>query len=47
VLRDSPKARREVAMHCKATGCKHIVQVRDVYENKVEGNNCLLVVMEW
>ena len=47
VLRDSPKARREVAMHCRATGCKQIVQVKDVFENKVESNNCLLVVMEW
>lgn len=47
VIRDSAKARREVAMHCKAAGCRNIVQVKDVYENKVDNNNCLLVVMEW
>lgn len=41
------KARREVELHWRASNCKHIVQVKDVYENTYGGNKCLLVVMEW
>ena len=41
------KARREVELHWRASNCKHIVQVKDVYENTYSGNKCLLVVMEW
>ena len=47
VLRDVPKARREVTLHVKAVACRHIVQIKDVYENQYAGNKCLLVVMEW
>ena len=47
VLRDVPKARREVTLHVKAVSCPHIVQIKDVYENVYSGNKCLLVVMEW
>ena len=47
VLRDSPKARREVELHSRSNGCKHIVNIVDVYENQYGGNKCLLVVMEW
>ncbi|CAD7093950.1 unnamed protein product [Hermetia illucens] len=46
VLLDSPKARREVELHWRASGCKHIVNIIDVYENSYSGNKCLLVVME-
>ncbi|KAL0277489.1 UNVERIFIED_CONTAM: hypothetical protein PYX00_004746 [Menopon gallinae] len=46
VLHDNPKARREVELHWKASGCRHIVNVIDVYENCYSGNKCLLVVME-
>uniref|UniRef100_T1IP72 non-specific serine/threonine protein kinase n=1 Tax=Strigamia maritima TaxID=126957 RepID=T1IP72_STRMM len=46
VLRDSTKARREVDLHWRASNCKHIVNVIDVYENTHAGNKCLLVVME-
>lgn len=46
VLRDCVKARREVELHWKASDCKHIVQVKDVYENTYAGNKCLLVIME-
>uniref|UniRef100_A0A131XEN3 non-specific serine/threonine protein kinase n=1 Tax=Hyalomma excavatum TaxID=257692 RepID=A0A131XEN3_9ACAR len=46
VLRDNVKARREVDLHWRASNCKHIVNVVDVYENVYGGNRCLLVVME-
>merc|ERR1711953_1500502 len=46
VLKDSQKARREIDLHWKASGCKHIVNIRDVYENTYNGQKCLLVVME-
>lgn len=47
VLLDNPKARREVDLHWRASGCRHIVNIIDVYENTYGGNKCLLVVMEW
>ncbi|XP_075154732.1 MAP kinase-activated protein kinase 2 [Haematobia irritans] len=46
VLLDSPKARREVDLHWRVSGCRHIVNIVDVYENTYAGNKCLLVVME-
>lgn len=46
VLRDVPKARREIDLHWRASGCKHIVKIIDVYENVYAGQKCLLVVME-
>lgn len=46
VLRDIPKARREVDLHWRASGCRHIVAILDVYENVYSGQKCLLVVME-
>merc|ERR1712038_2136265 len=46
VLKDSYKARREIDLHWKASGCKHIVNIKDVYENTYNGQKCLLVVME-
>lgn len=46
VLRDVPKARREVELHCRASTCEHIVQILDVYENTFNGYKCLLIVME-
>jgi len=45
-LRDSFKARREVELHWKASSCKNIVQIIDVYENIYSGYRCLLVIME-
>ena len=47
ILRDSPKARREIQLHWRASGCKHIVRVEDVYENAFRGRNNLLGLMEW
>jgi serine/threonine protein kinase len=46
VLRDVPKARREVDLHWRASGCRQIVNIKDVYENSYNGHKCLLVVME-
>ena len=47
VLQDNAKARREVDLHWKASGCPYIVGIKDVYENKYVKSDCLLVVMEW
>lgn len=47
VLRDNVKARREVELHWRASGCKHIVSIRDVYLNNYKGQSSLLVIMEW
>ncbi|KAM3955686.1 LOW QUALITY PROTEIN: MAP kinase-activated protein kinase 2 [Aphomia sociella] len=46
VLHDSAKARREVELHWRASGCRHIVEIIDVYDNTYGGKRCLLVVME-
>ncbi|CAH1378048.1 hypothetical protein MTP99_019422 [Tenebrio molitor] len=46
ILVDSIKARREVDLHWRASGCRHIVNIIDVYENKYNSSTCLLVVME-
>ncbi|CAH3045667.1 unnamed protein product [Pocillopora meandrina] len=46
VLQDNAKARREVELHWKATGCPYIVGIKDVYENKYARSDCLLVIME-
>uniref|UniRef100_F1L4X0 non-specific serine/threonine protein kinase n=1 Tax=Ascaris suum TaxID=6253 RepID=F1L4X0_ASCSU len=46
VLRDVPKARREVGLHYAAGQHMHIVRIFDVYENTYNQVKCLLVVME-
>jgi len=46
VLKDNVKSRREIDLHWRASGCKHIVNIKDVYENTYNGQKCLLVVME-
>ncbi|KAH8266748.1 hypothetical protein KR026_000075 [Drosophila bipectinata] len=46
VLLDNEKARREVDLHWRVSGCRHIVNIIDVYENTYSGRKCLLVVME-
>ncbi|VDO24763.1 unnamed protein product [Onchocerca flexuosa] len=46
VLRDVPKARREVELHYAASHHKNIVRILDVYENTYNQVKCLLVVME-
>ena len=46
VLKDNVKSRREIGLHWRASGCKHIVNIKDVYENTYNGQKCILVVME-
>ncbi|KAL8563770.1 MAP kinase-activated protein kinase 2 [Nucella lapillus] len=49
VLKDVPKARREVDLHweaCHHPNCRNIVNIHDVYENNYAGQRCLLVIME-
>ncbi|XP_040578647.1 MAP kinase-activated protein kinase 2 isoform X1 [Lepeophtheirus salmonis] len=46
VLKDNIKSRREIDLHWKSSYCKHIVNIKDVYENKYDDTKCLLVVME-
>jgi len=46
VLKDNVKSRREIDLHWRASGCVHIVNIRDVFENTYQGQKCLLVVME-
>merc|ERR1711935_58006 len=46
VLKDNVKSRREIDLHWRASGCRHIVNIKDVYENTYSGQRCLLVVME-
>lgn len=47
VLHDNPKARREIELHFRASGCRHIVNIVDIYQNTYAGQSCFLVVMEW
>merc|ERR1712130_540651 len=46
ILDDNVKSRREIDLHWRASGCKHIVNIKDVYENTQKNKKCLLVVME-
>jgi len=47
MLRDNPKARREVELHWKSSqSCRNIVRIVDVYENINNGTRILLIVME-
>uniref|UniRef100_A0A9J7X9S2 non-specific serine/threonine protein kinase n=2 Tax=Cyprinus carpio TaxID=7962 RepID=A0A9J7X9S2_CYPCA len=46
MLRDTPKARREVELHCRASSCPRIVGIEDVFENYYQGKKCLLLIME-
>uniref|UniRef100_A0A914YHL3 non-specific serine/threonine protein kinase n=1 Tax=Panagrolaimus superbus TaxID=310955 RepID=A0A914YHL3_9BILA len=46
VLRDVPKARREVELHYEASRHPHIVRIFEVYENTYNNVECLFVVME-
>jgi len=46
ILRDVPKARREVEIHMQACSHPNIVHIYDVYENSYNGTACLFIVME-
>lgn len=47
ILKDNQKARREINLHWQASVCPQIVPIIDVYENVIDNQHCLLVVMEW
>ena len=47
VLRDSPKSKREVELHWRASSHLHIVNIVQVFENTSGNTKCLMVVMEW
>lgn len=47
ILYDTPKARREVELHCRVSGGPHIVRILSLYENMHQGKKCLLIIMEW
>ena len=46
VLRDMPKARREVELQYEASRHPHVVRIYEVYENTYNDVQCLFVVME-
>ncbi|KAI6239106.1 Non-specific serine/threonine protein kinase [Aphelenchoides fujianensis] len=46
ILRDVPKARREVEIHVMACEHPNIVRIYDVYEQQYNGMACLFIVME-
>ncbi|XP_054640219.1 MAP kinase-activated protein kinase 2-like [Dunckerocampus dactyliophorus] len=46
ILNDTPKARREVELHWRASGGPHVVRILNLYENMRQGKKCLLIVME-
>jgi hypothetical protein len=47
-LRESLKAKREIDLHWRACqSCPYIVQIVDVYENTINTQKVILVVMEW
>ncbi|KAI4880921.1 hypothetical protein NFI96_006113 [Prochilodus magdalenae] len=46
ILYDSPKARREVELHWRASGGPYIVRILSLYENMYHGKKCLLIIME-
>lgn len=46
ILQDCPKARREVELHLHGSGSKHIVEIKDIYENMFRGKRCLVIIME-
>ncbi|XP_050497546.1 MAP kinase-activated protein kinase 2 [Diabrotica virgifera virgifera] len=46
ILPDSAKGWREADLHCKATGCRHVVEIIDVYENTYKRHAAVLMVME-
>jgi hypothetical protein len=47
-LRESVKAKREIDLHWRACqSCPYIVQIVDVYENTINTQKVILVVMEW
>ncbi|ETN85867.1 hypothetical protein RB195_019578 [Necator americanus] len=47
VLRDGPKARREIDLHYLTNAHENIVTIIDIYENTFDNVKCLLMVVEF
>ncbi|KHN77680.1 MAP kinase-activated protein kinase 2 [Toxocara canis] len=47
VLRDGPKARREVELHYLVSCHENVLTIVDIYENAFGGVKCLLVIVEF
>ncbi|KHJ85905.1 hypothetical protein OESDEN_14358 [Oesophagostomum dentatum] len=47
VLRDGPKARREIGLHYLTNSHDNIVTIIDIYENTFDNVKCLLMVVEF
>ncbi|XP_048874080.1 MAP kinase-activated protein kinase 2-like [Brienomyrus brachyistius] len=46
ILYDTPKSRREVELHWRASWGPHVVRILTLYENMYRGKKCLLIIME-
>ncbi|KAK7895540.1 hypothetical protein WMY93_020865 [Mugilogobius chulae] len=46
ILQDTPKARREVELHSRASGGPHIVRILSLYENLHKEKKSIFVIME-
>ncbi|VDM52896.1 unnamed protein product [Angiostrongylus costaricensis] len=47
VLRDGPKARREIGLHYLTNVHENVVTILDIYENTFDNVKCLLMVVEF
>uniref|UniRef100_A0A158P830 non-specific serine/threonine protein kinase n=1 Tax=Angiostrongylus cantonensis TaxID=6313 RepID=A0A158P830_ANGCA len=47
VLRDGPKARREIGLHYLTNAHENVVTILDIYENTFDNVKCLLMVVEF
>ncbi|KJH47645.1 kinase domain protein [Dictyocaulus viviparus] len=47
VLRDGPKARREIGLHYLTNAHDNVVTILDIYENTFDSVKCLLMVVEF
>lgn len=47
VLRDGPKARREIGLHYLTNAHENVVTIIDIYENTFDNVKCLLMVVEF
>ncbi|RCN43573.1 kinase domain protein [Ancylostoma caninum] len=47
VLRDGPKARREISLHYLTSAHENVVTIIDIYENTFDNVKCLLMVVEF
>jgi len=47
-LYDNKSSRREISLQWRASiDCENIVKIKDVYQNKINDDKCLLLVLEY